>query len=170
VVASNSSSPTTAGKTGDDIGQAEAKPETIGGLNADHLANSDHFVFSFAANPVSSAASEQRIAPIQSAADHSELSAATPASLGSHPLTALGADDAFHFRTEIADPKGLDAIALTELPLTPSSVDQVANTARPGLLGAQAVAPPAPLHDFADPLNPASVHEASAAHHHELMV
>ncbi|MCP3477249.1 VCBS domain-containing protein [Bradyrhizobium sp. CCGUVB1N3] len=165
----SSSSPTTATKSGDDIGQAETNPETISGLNANHLAtNSDHFVFSFAANRVSSAASEQGIAAIQSAADHSELSAATLALLGSHPLTALGAEDAFHFRNEIADSKGLNAIALTELPPTPSSLDPVANTAHPGLLGVPAIEALAPGHDSADTLNLASAR--ADASHHELLV
>ncbi|MCP3465142.1 VCBS domain-containing protein [Bradyrhizobium sp. CCGUVB23] len=169
VVAAGSSSPTTAAKSADDTGQAESKPETISALDANDLANSDHFVFSFVANPVSGARSEQGIAPIQSAADHSELSDPAPSLVDSHLLTALSAEVVFRFRDEIADAKGSGAVALTELLPTPSSVD--ANTAPTGLLRVQAVEPLAPVHDSADLLNPA-VHEASAqtAFHHELMV
>ncbi|MGY8664618.1 VCBS domain-containing protein [Bradyrhizobium sp. UFLA05-109] len=168
VAASSSSSTTTTGKSGDNISQAESKPETISRLDADHLANSDHFVFSFAANPVSSAGSEQGIAPTQTAADHSEASDPAPPLPDSHPLAVLSAEEVFRFKVELADAKGPGAIGFAELPPTPSSVD--ANAAHPGLLRAPAVEPLAPGHDFADP--PIAVHEATAlpAFHHELMV
>jgi VCBS repeat-containing protein len=174
---------TTADKGGNDAIQEDSGHETINGLNArdtsaggywtNHLGNSsDGFVFSSAADLVSSAASGHGIASIQAAAaDNSKLSDPTPPLLGSSPLTALSLEDAFRFKHELADSKGLGAIEIAGLTHTSSSIHDDANSAaHDGPSRAPAAEPVVSGHDSADTLTAVSEVSAGTILHHDLMV
>jgi VCBS repeat-containing protein len=183
VVGDSSGSLTTADKGGNDTIQEDSGRETINGLNAhdtraggywaNHSGNSsDGFVFSSAADLVSSAASEHGVASIQAAAAYnSELSNHIPPLLGSSPLTALSLEDAFRFKHEIADSKGLGAIEIAGLTHISSSIHDDANTAvRDGPSRAPTVEPVVSGHDATDTLTVVSEASARIILHHDLMV
>ncbi|WP_249140217.1 MULTISPECIES: VCBS domain-containing protein [Bradyrhizobium] len=170
---------TTADKGGDDIVQGESGPETITALNAGDAGaggywtnnGGDSFVFSSAATPLSDAASEHTIASLQaSGADHPELSDPAHLVRASSQPAALGPEGSFHFKQEIPNSKGSDAIDTAELLSIHSSIDYaVGATTDNGSHGAQTVEPP-PGQESADTSAAAFVHDAIVrATHHDLM-
>ncbi|WFU43830.1 VCBS domain-containing protein [Bradyrhizobium sp. CB82] len=168
VTGANTGNVVTADKSGDDIVQEKSGPETINGFNASdargdgHWTNNggDCFVFSSAVASLSGAL-ERTIASLQAAgADHPELSDPAHLLLTS-PLPAVpGPEDAFHFRHEIPNSRGSDAIDTAELLPLHSSIDQAAGAA----------ADHGPGQEAADTSAAALIHDAIArASHHDLM-